>query len=196
VGAFVAEVAQLEAAAVTAFGQLAQELALQGAPPSMVRAAWRSRREEIVHARMMAGLARRYGGRPIAPRPSAWAPRSLVDVAIDNAAEGCVRETYGALVAHVQARRARDPIARRMLGRIARDETRHAVLSWSLARWAHTRMRAAERRQVAQSTREALERLEHELLQPCAPEVERIMGMPRPDEARALYRRMRDVLFC
>jgi hypothetical protein len=195
VGAFLAEVAQLEAAAVTAFGQLAQELALHRAPRSLVRAAWRSRGEEVTHAHMMAGLARRHGGRPIAPRPAAWAPRGLVDVAADNAAEGCVRETYGALVAHVQARRASDPIARRMLGRIARDETRHAALSWSLAQWARARMSAAERRRVTRSAQHALERLALEVLQPCAPAVERALGMPRPDEARALYRRMRDVCF-
>jgi hypothetical protein len=194
VGSFFAEVATLEAAAVTAFGQLARELALHGAPRSMIGAALRSRRDEIRHARATARLARRHGGRPAHPRVAAWAPRRLTEVAADNAIEGCIRETYGALVAHAQARMARDPEVRRVLAGIAVDETRHAALSWALADWARTRMSPAERRHVTRSTGDALERMAPELTRAWAPEVHAVAGLPQPDQAAAMFRQLREHL--
>jgi hypothetical protein len=195
VGSFWAEVAHPEAAAVTAFGQLASELVVHGAPRAMVESALRSQKDEIRHARVTARLARRYGGRPVAPRVAPSAPRRLAEVASDNAVEGCIRETYGALVAHTQARQARDSSVRMVLGRIARDETRHAALSWQIAQWAESRMRAGERRRVRQDTKQALDRLEDELTQLHADEVHAVTGLPRPPQARALYRRLREELF-
>lgn len=195
VGAFFADVAHLEAAAVTAFGQLARELSLHGAPRGMVSAALRSRRDEIRHARTVARLARRHGARPIRPRVDPTSPRRLVDVAADNAAEGCIRETYGALVAHVQARRASDPVVRRALARIAGDETRHAVLSWKLARWTDAHMRPSERAEVARRARHALERLELELTGAFDDRVHDVAGLPHADEARRLFGGLRDALW-
>ncbi len=191
VGTFFADVAHLEAAAVAAFGQLARELQLHGAPPSMVRAARRSRTDEIRHARVMATIARRHGGEPIAPRVRPTAARSLVEVVADNAAEGCTRETYGALVAHVQARRARDPRVRRALARIAEDETRHAALSWSFDAWARARMNASARRDLDRERARSWDRLEVELTAEHHARVHAEAGMPGPDEARALYRGLR-----
>jgi len=191
VGAFFAEVAHLEAAAVSAFGQLAAELRRHDAPAPMVRAALRSRADEVRHARVTARLARRYGGRPVAPRVAAVAPRPLLDVAQDNAAEGCIRETYGALVAHAQARRAHDPRVRRALARIARDETRHAALSWSLDAWARARMTSTERRQLDRAQADAWPRLELQLTAEHDPRVHTEAGMPGPDHAQAMFRQLR-----
>jgi hypothetical protein len=64
----------------------------------------------------------------VAPAPPA---RSLEELAVENAVEGCVRETYGALTAIWQARTAKDPSVAAAVRRIARDETRHAALSWA-----------------------------------------------------------------
>jgi hypothetical protein len=194
VGSFLAEVAQLEAAAVSAFGQLHRELRLHGAPRRLVASARAAIGEERRHARVMARLARRHGGEPRSPRVEPTRPRSLSSMAIDNAAEGCIRETYGALVAMRQARRARDPIVRRALRGIARDELRHATLSWDLAEWAKTRMSVGERSRVRRAGREALERLEVELTGPQHELVCRTTGMPEPDEAHRLFVGLRDHL--
>lgn len=129
------------------------------------------------------------------PRVSRWQPRSLTEVAADNAAEGCIRETYGALVAHVQARQAQDPAVRRVLRRIAADETRHAALSWELHGWAQHRLSPNQRGVVKRRTAEALERLQHELTTEQAEAVCRVAGMPRPDQARALFAGLRRRLF-
>jgi len=194
VGTFFADVAHLEAAAVSAFGQLARELQLHRVPDSMVRVARRSQADEVRHARVMARIARQHGGHPIAPRVQPTVPRSLVEVVADNAAEGCTRETYGALVAHVQARRATDPGVRRALTRIAEDETRHAALSWRLDAWARARMSASERRALSRARARSWERLEGELTAEYHPRVHAEAGMPAPDEARALYRGLRSAL--
>lgn len=191
VGSFFAEVANLEAAAITAFGQLARELRLHGAPRSLIHGALRSRRDEVRHARATAGLARQYGGRPLRPRVAAWTPRGLVEVVADNAVEGCIRETYGALMAHAQARQAAAPRVRRVLAGIAADETRHAALSWSLAEWARARMSPAERRRVTRGTGDALERMEAELTREQPPEVHAVAGLPQPEHATTLFRRLR-----
>jgi hypothetical protein len=75
-------------------------------------------------------------------------PRALEAIAIENAIEGCVRETFGALVAAWQAREARDPVVRAVMKRIARDETNHASLGWAIDTWARTRLDRAARRRV------------------------------------------------
>ncbi len=188
VGQFFADVAELEAAAVTAFEQLTAELRHHEAPGSLRRAAARARVDEARHARVTARLARRYGARPSRRLSTRWTPRALAEVAADNAAEGCVRETFGALVASYQARRASDPRVRRALAQIARDETRHAALSWELRDWALARMSRSERRRVARAAREAVARLEHELVREHPREVQRVAGMPSQDEARRMFR--------
>ena len=52
--------------------------------------------------------------------------RELEAIAIENAVEGCVRESFGALLATWQAKTAGDARVRAAMKRIARDETRHA----------------------------------------------------------------------
>lgn len=191
VGSFLAEVAQLEAAAVPAFDQLVADLRRHGAPRSMVAAARRARHDEVRHARVTRRLAARYGARVIAPRIESTPRGDLEAVAAENLSEGCVRETFGALVAHLQARRAADPVVRRALGAIALDETRHAALSWSMHAWARDRMSSRARRRLAQHGERAVQRLSHELTGAHPQEVYRLAGMPRPDEAKALFDRLR-----
>jgi hypothetical protein len=118
------------------------------------------------------------------------APRSLLEVAVDNAIEGCVRETFGAASAHLMAKQARDPAMRRAMARIAIDETRHAALSWSLAQWMESRMTAAQRRELKRRRADAVERLEGELTAGREAHVHAVTGLPRPRQAKALYRRL------
>ena len=59
-----------------------------------------------------------------------------------NAREGCVYETFAALLAHVRARHAPDPRLRRVFARVAADEVHHAQLSWDLDAWFRTQLDA------------------------------------------------------
>ena len=153
---WLASVAHLEAAAVHAFRRLHAELTAHGAPADLLAEVRRARRDEVRHAQQTGRLARRRGGSPPRPVVRAVAARPLDEVAIENAVEGCVRETYGALVATYQAGRAENAAIARVMAGIARDETRHAALSWAIARWAWPRLDEGARARLRERQREAI----------------------------------------
>jgi hypothetical protein len=138
---------------VHAFERMAAELAAHGAPPGLVQAARRARRDEIRHERVTAEIARRFGVEPSRPAARDLPVRSFFDVARENAVEGCVRETYGAALALVRAARAEDPQVRAAMRSIGRDECRHAQLGWRVEAWASTRLGRAERAAVRRARR-------------------------------------------
>ncbi|PZR09348.1 MAG: ferritin [Archangium gephyra] len=191
VGRHFAQLAHLEAASVPAFEQLHDELSLHGAPVELRRDALRSALDEFHHTKLMTGLSHRFGAHPEAPQLSAFTPRSLLSLARDNAVEGCVRETFGALVAQYQARHAEDAEVRATMTRIAEDETRHAELSWAIDAWAMHNLSAAERVSVHLARRRALEALREEVKTAYDPDVARLAGLPSPQVAAVML----DALF-
>lgn len=183
-GAYFAGLAHDETASVAAFERMHVELSVHHAPMSLLAAATRSLHDERRHARMMARLALRHGAPVPTPRiRKRGAPRKLRAIARENAVEGCVRETFGALLAHFQAEHAEQPALRQTFKRIAADETRHAELAWNVARWAETLMNARDRAFVAAAQRRALHTLRSELttLKPISN-----VGRPTPVQALAL----------
>jgi hypothetical protein len=157
--AYFASLAHDEAASVQAFARMHGELREHGAPRALVAGAARSVTDETRHARVMAREARRRGA--IAPRPRVrrQRARSLEAFARENAIEGCVRETYGALLMCWQAQHAAEPELRRVFAKIAADETRHAALSWEVAAWAEPQLDARARARVVAARRRALRTL-------------------------------------
>jgi len=162
-GAWLAELAWLEEASVHAFRCLATELAAMGAPRPLVRCALRAVRDEMRHARVVTRLARRRGATPARAHVKRARARSLAAFALENAVEGCVRESYGALVATWQATHAPDADVARAMARVAADETRHAALAWSISRWLHARLDDATRARVSSAMRGALASLRCEV---------------------------------
>jgi hypothetical protein len=158
-GAYFAEMARLEGASVHAFRHLRRELVEHRAPRRLVRAAERAARDEIRHARMTAALAWRHGGLAVAPTVQPRPVRDLEAIALENAVEGCAREAFGALIATWQAVAARDPEIRAVMARIARDETRHAVLAFEVDAWLRKRLDPSVRARVAQARRDAFAEL-------------------------------------
>jgi hypothetical protein len=194
-GGFFANAARLEAASVYAFERLARELSQLGAPSELIADAGVSALDELRHAQLVAALARRYGAEPSAPSVTAQGVRSRLEIALENAVEGCVRETFGALVAHHQAALARDPnVALSMLS-VAADETRHAELAWRVAGWLEPRLSEAERKLVRCAQRAALLELAVEVSAPgLSSDDERIVGWPGAELRGALVTRMAGML--
>ena len=190
VGAFFASAAHLEAASVPAFEHLARELTHHGAPAALVRSALRSAREEVRHAAVVSRLARRYGASPARPVVDRMPVRSLLDVAVDNASEGCIRETFGAVVAGVQARRSCDPVVRRALAAIAVDEARHAALSWAIDDWARSRLSSREAGRVLEAREASADNLAREIERPVPESVRSHAGIPDVATSRRLLRAM------
>jgi hypothetical protein len=183
--AWLSGTAALEGAAVEAFVTLRAELAARGAPRALLRGCTRAARDEVVHAHLMGQLSRRRGG-PLVP----WtrAPRrrrSLEAIAIENAVEGCVRETWAALCAWVQAADAEDADVRAAMAHIAKDETDHAALALEVDAWARTRLRPSARRRVDAARQREVKRL----VRACgdvAPVLARRAGLPAGARARLL----------
>ncbi|MFT5457096.1 MAG: hypothetical protein ACI9K2_003589 [Myxococcota bacterium] len=184
VGAWLARAAALEAASVHAFRRLAQELRLHGAPDGLVGAAEAAAADEVRHAEVVGALARANGGvvteLEVAPLPL----RDLQAVAEDNAAEGCVRETFGAAIGLWQAVHASDPEVRRVMAGVAADEVRHAELSRAVHRWAVDKLGAQGAQRVERARRTARRRMRRGLAR-TTPD-SGVLGLPSPSVARRL----------
>lgn len=189
-GALLAAMGAMESASVQAFARLARELRAHDAPPALRRDAHRAARDERRHARALAALARRYGAAPQQPRGEARATRSLAALVRENAVEGCVRETWGALLAAWQSGQADDPRVRAAFARIADDELRHAALAWEIAAWAEPQLSPAEAAEVRAAREASWEALHAELLHG-AGEGHPELGLPSPAAARALLASLR-----
>lgn len=185
VGDYFARAAWLEQMSVLAFEDLAEQLRAQGAPRGLVARARRAARDERGHARIFGDWAQRAGR---AVPPAAKFPErstTLLDLALANAAEGCVIETYSALVATHQARHAA-PHLRRALAHVAAEETEHAQLSWDIARWAQSLLEPHERKLVDDELARARERLSRRL--PDLPAtISTELGLPSHGVARRLF---------
>jgi hypothetical protein len=185
-GRHFAEAAHLEAASIHAFLRLRDELALHGADAQLQEAALRSACDEVLHTEVSQRLARLFGAEPPRPGVEALPLRPLFEVALDNAVEGCVRETFGALVAHHQAAHARDAGIRQVMAQIAEDETRHAGLSWAIDRWVQPKLSAPERERLREARARAVAVLRAEVA--TAPEAVLLdeAGLPPPEVASAM----------
>jgi hypothetical protein len=186
-GRFFANLAFLEASAVHAFEALASELKELGAPPELADQAREAAEDEVRHAAIMARFARSQGAEPLPPRVEQARDRSLFDFALENATEGCVRETFGALLGIHQSMAARDPEVARAMAEIGGDETRHAALSWQIHEWVMPKLSEAEQRAIRHAQREAIDTLRTEAQRPLASEdVSALAGMPSPRQASEL----------
>lgn len=183
VGRFYAEAAVLEAASVTAFERLAEELLALGASKELVESALASRDDEVRHARMTANLARRRGASPSTLTVAPIGQRTAYEIALENAVEGCVRETYGALVAHHQALAAQDPTVAAVMRTIAEDETRHAELAWDVASWLEPQLSASERAVIQRERARAIGELRDALAVELEADLIALAGMPAPTHA-------------
>ncbi len=165
-GELLSTTAKLEEASIHAFVRLARELAHHRAPAALVARAREAADDEVRHARAMHALAVKYGADATSSprsRPHVRRVPRLVDVLVENAVEGCVRETFGALMAHVQALRATDPVVRSTMARVAIDESRHAALAWAIDEWGSARVSPADRRRIAAARQDATRALMSEI---------------------------------
>jgi hypothetical protein len=195
--------AHLEAASVVAFEALRAELALHGFPDDVLAACRRAGKEETRHASVVGALAMRFGAQPpplemdrIGTADGRAPPRALVDIAIENAVEGCVREVFGAAEALFRARRTADRELGATLEQIAADEIGHAELSMEIAQLLHLRLDNEERARVRAAHDDACVALRSTLARraPDAALVD-VAGFPRAAEAVALFDALHDAIW-
>jgi bacterioferritin (cytochrome b1) len=193
IGAYFAEIAQLELAAVAAFELLERELEAHGAPERLLELCRKARADELRHTAAMTELALKFGALP-APIRVAPQNRTLLELALENAREGTVRELYGAAVAALQAQQAESTEVRRVFERIAKEEAEHAWLSCELDAWLMTELTVDERALVEAERVRAYAELARELEQPVADALSHAAGVPQPAQALALLESLRGEL--
>lgn len=194
-GAYLAASAHLEAASVPAFERLANELALRGAPKALSRACKRAAADERRHTRRMTELAARHGAHVPALALREVAARDTLSLALDNAVEGCVRESFGAVVGRYQALHATDPEISSAMEQISGDELRHATLAWKIGAWLEARLPPTERARVGAARQRAVEELKSELASPTSDELQRRLGLPAPAAALSMLAVLEETLW-
>jgi hypothetical protein len=135
--------AELEYSSVAAFDHLALQLSILGASAQLVRRCRAAARDETKHARMCYGLASAYAGEELGPRPldlrDLDACPNLSQIVYETAIDGCLGEAIAAAVARRKLRAETDPVVRKVLRAIARDEAGHARLAWDVVEWGFER---------------------------------------------------------
>ena len=173
--------AYYEAASVVAFERLTFALEAAGAPRELVERSRAAAKDESRHASRFASLAIALGATPMPLLYEATAP-SLFDLAVENATEGCVRETFGALVTLHQAEHAETAEIRAAFASIAEDEAEHAALSWELRAWFDGQLTSEECARVQDAHISAVESARRDALS--APDALGLaLGLPAPDRA-------------
>jgi hypothetical protein len=182
------QMATMEQVSIRAFEQLAAQLRHVGAPANLIERCHAAARDEARHVMLIESL----GGRTLARADlSASVEAPLLDIALHNAIEGCVAETWAALLARRQSEHAADPDTRRVFAEIAEDECRHAQLAWDLHDWLCPRLEAGRAEQVCAARLAALVELERTATQQASAMPEQLrhrLGLPDVGGARSLAR--------
>ena len=156
-GGYFARLAQEEATAVFAFGELLEHLQDWEAPASLQDWCSRIIDEERTHALMMSGLAHRNGQQSAVVQFPEVNRVSMKEMALHNALTGCIGETWSAVLLRYQSEHA--PKYNGVFKRIAKDETSHAEFSWVLHEWLMSQLTESEQTEVIQAMREMLSSL-------------------------------------
>jgi hypothetical protein len=183
-GDWLAQIATIEAASITAFARLVRVLEQHGAPAALIAKTHAAMIDEVIHARLTAQLARRMGATVEAPVIAAHVP-TLAELARENAVEGQVAETFGALLATCQGQLATDPEVRAVFARIAVDEARHAALAHELAPWFGAQLDDATRAEIEVARRAAIANIADGFDANVSDEDRALLGIPDAPALRA-----------
>lgn len=192
----ISTLALLEHESITAFTEMASFLALHDAPASLLSRLAIAAEDESRHTAAMLRLAEHLEkSSPTLPTTIPTHPASLLDFALHNAREGCVRETYGAALAHYQSTHATDALVRETFATIAIEESQHAQLSWDVAAWVDSLLTDSERALVTDAITESSAELAHSLAAPPPGDWRDVLGLPSADVALTIYQQLRRALW-
>ncbi|PRP95135.1 ferritin-like domain-containing protein [Enhygromyxa salina] len=179
-------IAVMEQVSITAFMELAAQLEARGGPAELVARCRAAALDERRHVELVVELG---AARPKATLEPAAATTLLAEIALHNAVEGCVTETWAALLARHQAEHAPELRVREAFEQIAADEARHAQLAWELHAYFMQVLEPGVAREVERARARALAGLERTASQQALAvprEVREALGLPEPRVAGAL----------
>lgn len=186
VSRWLSRAAYIEGRSALAFANVADSLAFHRAPVHLIRAVTSAASDELRHAQIFGRLASGYGCTALHLGPSPNRMESLEDLAIENAVDGCVVETWGARLAEWQSNAARDPAVRAAFSAISGDELRHAMLARALDEWFRSQLSLSSRSRVGDARRTAIVALREQVRKPIPVDLAPI-GLPDARLAPALF---------
>jgi len=116
--------------------------------------------------------------------------RDLEAIAMDNMREGCVGESWGALVGLYQAENAMDSVIADTMRSVALDEVDHASLSWEIHDWLSEQLNNDARMRVRKAQLDALDLLVAESVRPVVRSHALLVGLPEPHVALRLAKKL------
>ena len=135
VGSYFAQLAYMKAQSVFAFIELASNLRHFQAPVTFIERCDIAAKNQLLHTKLMQELAE-IEGFFIPPVRYSSTTNNIFSVAMHNAVEGCVYETWSALIANWQSTHlAADPELQTVYEQIGQDEARHSQLAWDVHAW-------------------------------------------------------------
>ena len=190
VGSLLSRNAAFEAASVIAFEHLREELEFYDAPLSILKKIDAAIVDERRHAIQIAQLAHCYGQTADQFKVTKSVIRSLESIATDNMIEGCIGESWGALVGLHQAVTASDKSIAQVMQVIANEEIEHASLSWEIHAWLFPQLTSQEKERVVIAKQMALLELIKKAQQGTDQYVNQVMGLPEPKTATILAKKL------
>lgn len=194
IGNMFAQNAAYEAASVVAFTHLKSELEYYGAPQSILDKLQEAANDEHRHAEQVGDLAKKFGAVADGFELEASPIRSLEEIALDNLVEGCVGETWGALIGLYQAENAQDETIRNTMQAVALDEVGHAALSWEIHEWLVAQLDEAGRQKVKLAAGQALVQLKARAEKSSREAYELYAGLPTSSASRQLISQLSELL--
>ena len=158
--------AHQEWCAAGAFIALQQALLLARAPVDLIGASGRFVADEMLHVELACRMAMAYGGgAPLEVDPTAITPETAEQDPLLRCAElalrvSCVGESFSLPLIVEELTSATDPLSRRVLRRIARDEAGHGRFGWWVLDWVLEHgVSAADRARLAAVADDAIDAL-------------------------------------
>lgn len=191
-GQYLAGMAAMETAAITAFEYLTRELEAYDAPEALIACAREAVVEETRHAEMTGLLSASYGAEVSEVQVDDFCLRSLYEIALENAVEGCVNETFAAACGLWQSESAELEVFRQVIAHITEEEMGHAKLSWDIHQWVMPQLSEREQEQIRVAQIEAIEHLVVDFKQESNPELQKAFGLPTRDDAARLFTQLKE----
>jgi hypothetical protein len=176
--------------------QLAFELSVCGAPPSLVARSIQAAHDEVSHTRLCAEVASAIARKRFRPATRAFPLRkpllgtaALERLAVESALDGWIGEGQNASIAEANSAASPNASIARVERQIAREEAQHAELGREIVIWALTTGGQAVRGGL-HGLHRALAKAQAAL--PSAPELAHVAGKIRPEQRHALAAQRRE----
>ena len=189
---YLADMTTMETAAITAFKYLVKELKAYGAPSSLIAHAQLAVEEEQRHAEMAGLLAAAHQAEVSEILVADFALRSLFEIALENAIEGCINETFAAACGLWQSEHAQMPVFKEVIAHITDEEMGHAALSWEIHEWLMPQLTSSQQQSINNAQAEAVETLITNFKQKGDPAQQLAFGLPDKTGATAIFAQLQN----